>query len=241
MSAYKRKVKAEMEAQAAKAAQKCVMICVPAGDMCSTGFAYDLASMVGCTVHNAPDTNIVLNIARGTILPSLRTSLVKEALNAPGVTHILWLDSDMRFPKETLIHLLAREKDIVGASYATRRYPVEPVSFDKTLGQPGGAKAKYFVEPNDEGVFEVGATGMGVLLTSIKVFEQTPKPWFALGYAPESEEFQGEDIWFMLRAKEAGFTTYVDAELSKMVQHLGEFAYSHEEIWSVRDALKEQQ
>ena len=42
---------------------------------------------------------------------------------AVDATHILWLDSDMRFPADTLGRLLARNRDIVGANYCARRFP----------------------------------------------------------------------------------------------------------------------
>ena len=64
---------------------------------------------------------------RGTYLPQQRMTLVKEAFQS-GSTHILWIDSDMRFPKDALIRLLDRDLPIVGANYPMRRTPIIPTA-----------------------------------------------------------------------------------------------------------------
>jgi hypothetical protein len=94
-----------------------VAICFPSGDMVHADFALALAGLCNST---APlDTPIVNN--KSSIVAIARNNGVQRAqeLNAD---FILFLDSDMIFPRSTLHQLLAHNKDIVGATY-TKRVP----------------------------------------------------------------------------------------------------------------------
>ncbi|HEY6028335.1 MAG TPA: hypothetical protein VIV09_15670, partial [Pseudolabrys sp.] len=100
----------------------------PARDMVHTGYAFDLANMIGFTCATRPDITIGSYVSLGTMIFDQRIKLVREAMEE-GCDYILWLDTDMRFPKDTLIRLLAHDRDIVAANYVTRQIPPEPVSF----------------------------------------------------------------------------------------------------------------
>ena len=60
-------------------------------------------------------------------LPHNRSRCVERAFKLQA-THILWLDTDMRFPPDTLFRLLGRKKPIVGANYRARNPPVFPTA-----------------------------------------------------------------------------------------------------------------
>ena len=105
-----------------------VAVSIPCGDEVKTGFAYDLSNMMCATCLSRDDVELRLHTLKGTILPKSREELVFMALQQ-DYTHIFFLDSDMRFPRHSLLHLLARNAYVVGANYATRRYPVRPVTF----------------------------------------------------------------------------------------------------------------
>lgn len=64
--------------------------------------------------------------------------------------------------------------------------------------------------------------GFGVCLISTEVFKKTKKPWFMFGFNPRADDYVGEDVFFFARAKEAGFTAFVDHDLSQDVRHIGE-------------------
>lgn len=208
-----------------------VVICIPCGDQVSTGFMQDVVKMVAFTTAQAPEIQLRLNVLKGTLLPSMRATLAKEALVSDKVTHLFYLDSDMRFPPTALVRLLGHNKDIVAASYVTRRFPTIPVTFGFSLGTAD----RIYVEDTDTGLKEVGATGMGVFLVKAEVFRKTPKPWFALGYVESLDEFSGEDAWFCARATAAGFKTWIDCDLTKEVMHVGEFEFENHHSLIQRD------
>lgn len=179
------------------------MICIatPTRDVVQGGFAFDLVNLV----KHSTDTFFV--VSRGTLLPNQRTQLVKSALQGHA-SHILFIDSDMRFPEDTLEQLLADGKDIVGANCKHRQ----------ANKWTGGVTSK-----GKKGMQEVTQLGFGVTLIRTEVFIKMPEPWFATPY--DGEKFVGEDVFFCYKAKEAGYKVWIDHDLSQNVKHTGSKDY----------------
>lgn len=130
--------------------------------------------------------------------------------------YLMWLDSDVISTPELFVKLLSWKKDIVsglykmqgGAAYATVENWDE--EFFKTHGY-----FKFLTPQDIEGkkeLIEVNYTGMGFMLVKYGVFESLAYPWFKpiekrIG---KMVDFTMEDVSFCLRAKEAGFSIYVD-------------------------------
>lgn len=202
-----------------------VAICVPCRDQVCAGFSFDLAQLVG--FHAAAGMDLGLYHSPGTLIADQRVSLAKEAI-AAGATDLLWIDSDMRFPKNALQRLLARNQKIVAANYTTRVLPVHAVA------QIYDGNDWLYVPTRKEstGLEKVTAAGMGLMLTSADVFKAMPDPWFHIGYSTKNGKFLGEDISFCMHAAKAGFDTYIDHDVSKEVRHIGvlEFMHEHAEV-----------
>jgi hypothetical protein len=109
-----------------------VMIATPCTDMVKAGFALDLAMLYGLTCSYG-DVDCAVMQNKGTIIPQQRATLV-DAAQRFNASHILWLDSDMRFPKDTLFRLMKHEKPIVAANYARRRHPALPTAEHRDKG-----------------------------------------------------------------------------------------------------------
>ena len=206
-----------------------VAICIPCGDHVCASFALDLAKLVGHATRTGVET--VLLQAKGTLLPQQRAGLVSAAM-AADATHLLWLDSDMRFPKDALERLLAHDVPIVAANYPMRRHPILPVAQRNRDGH-------LFTGPYDSGLVPVDSCGMGVMLVQMAVFQALPKPWFILGYNRAEDGYVGEDYYFCQQARAKGFPIAVDQYLSREVQHLGELAYTHAHAEQTRQAYTE--
>lgn len=204
-----------------------VMLAMPCGEMVHADFAYDLARMVGYTQMVRPSTTLLLYHIKGTYLPRARAALANEAV-AQGCTHLLWLDSDMRFPKDTLLRLLAHGQPIVAANYSTRQPPFLPTALDMQC-QP------VF---EGEGLTDVRVCGMGVMLTACEVFEKMGKPHFALGYNRKDDDYAGEDTYFCEQARKAGYRVLVDWRLSGEVGHCGAFTFEMSHTKLTLDAAR---
>jgi hypothetical protein len=208
-----------------------VAILVPARDTVMTSFAYDLARAM--SFHTATtDDRVMLYTSHGTLIASQRMELARQALEEKA-DYLLWLDSDMRFPKETIGHLILRDKPIVAANYATRRMPVKPVAMMDDNGKIG----RVYTAPDSEGLQPVDYVGMGVMMTKREVFEKVEAPWFAIPYSTVGNHYIGEDVFFCKKAREAGFEVLVDHDLSHQVKHIGTFEYSHEGAWAMKEQV----
>lgn len=205
-----------------------VAICTPCQDSVSAGYALDLAKLVGTL-----DMPYTLIQSRGTIIPQQRATLVTLAQQW-GATHLLWLDSDMRFPPDTLHRLLDHGEPIVAANYPTRRQPILPTAEHKEHGL-------LFTGPDSEGLIEVSHVGMGVMLVDMQVFARMRQPWFQLGFTPKTNEYIGEDVFFLRRARGDGYRTLVDQGLSREVRHTGEMEFRAEHANVTRDIHNQRQ
>src|SRR5690554_3424171 len=93
-----------------------VVIAIPAHDNVPAHFAADLAGLIAQTAQALPDeVTLGVQMVKGTYVHQARQDLMIHMLEN-GATHILWLDSDMRFPPETLLHLLQHNLPVVGAN-----------------------------------------------------------------------------------------------------------------------------
>lgn len=207
---------------------KSVSVCIPSQDHCAAWFAYDLARLVGYSVAQGLGVNVCL--CKTAYLPSMRRELAKLAIGS-GADSLLFLDSDMRFPKDALVRLLRHKEPIVAASYSMRRLPLAPVAFDGyTQGQ------LHYVANDAEGLEEVASVGMGCFLIDLDVFKKLDEPWFANEYDAALDDYIGEDVHFCRKAREAGYRILVDAKLTNEMGHLGEWNFTNAQLneWTER-------
>lgn len=206
--------------------QKKVVVCIPTHDRWLAGFGFDFAHMIGFFVGNPaciPPPQLAIHYCMTSLLHDGRQQLVNAAKQSGG-THILWLDNDMRFPKETLHILLHHEKEIVGVNYMTRRPPFRFTA----KGMDGD---ECVTNKSKTGLEEVSHIGFGCLLTDIRVFEGDG-PHFSFGWeaVEGGKGFRpvGEDVHFCRLAQAKKFKVYVDHDLSNQIGHIGEFTYTPE-------------
>lgn len=216
-----------------------IAIAVCSRDTVKAGFAFDLAKMVAfIAMHGIAPGKMELCILnnRGTLIVNQRHELVVEAMRNE-CDAILWLDDDMRFPPDTLFRLLAHDVPVVAANYCTRKEPVHPVAFTH-VDRANPAMYRYcWTEKDSTGLEQVDTVGMGVMLTHISAFLSISPPAFNLTWNEAGAGFEGEDIYFCLKLREAGVKVMVDHDLSKLIQHDGEHAYEllvDGQIWKER-------
>lgn len=211
-----------------------VAVCIPSRGQCDFGFTMDLATMFGFTVGNDVATVSLLG-QEATYIHCNRNDLARRALNIEQVTHLLWLDDDMRFPKDTLYRLLKHNEAFVGTNYSTRKTPSVPVTCEKIFPELGKPAKRLITPEGATGLADVEAVGFGCVLVRREVFEETPFPWFECRYDYDRKLHIGEDIWFSMLATNAGFRIKVDQGLSDdLVGHVGKWDYRmrHARTWA---------
>lgn len=202
-----------------------IAIAVPSHDNCPIGFAGDLAAMAMYSREKlGPEIEIGICMIGGTYIHSARRKILRMCMDQK-CTHILWLDSDMRFPQDTLVRLLNHQKDLVGINYANRIFPTGFVAFKKLDDE---VSIRLETLPESTGLVEVDALGFGALLMTQAVFKVLPPldedPWFTYDWKQGGIEV-GEDVHFCKLVKRRGITLYVDQDLSKDCGHVGVMTY----------------
>lgn len=192
-----------------------VAICIPSQSMVHADMAMALTGLCAHSVFGA--ALAVLN-EKNSMITDARNKLVKRALDF-GADWLLFIDSDMIFPMDALMRLIAHDKDIVGATYNKRVHPYE------TLGR--------FVGPGRDisggGLIEAELLPGGFLLVRASVFKALSDPmrqqqiWFREHYdEAEPNRCISEDYAFCIAARAKGFRIWCDLDLTNKLGHIGE-------------------
>ncbi len=200
-----------------------VAICVPSNDMVHADFAMCLAALAFSTRNP-----IALLNTKGSLVVTNRNTLVEQAAEL-GCEWLLFLDSDLLFPRDTIARLLAHGKDIVGATYCKRVPPYEVLG--RTLSGERLEAAS--------GLVEVAGLPTGCLLVRRSVFDALRRPYFRTPAHEDGDvegmpaHIEGEDYYFCRVAREAGFSVWLDVDLTMQTGHIGQQIFAiptHEEV-----------
>lgn len=211
--------------------KKLIAVCLPVEGSMKALTGFDLMALTQWTARNRPDISMV-PITRSGILPDNRNWITRAALEGPA-THLFWLDSDMRFPKDALARLVDWNEPIVGTNYITRKLPPRPTA--KMLAQDGISFVDYPIARGATGLERVDVIGFGCVLIRSDVFRKLPEPWFHMPWVSTDLMHCGEDGWFCLQAAEAGYKVLIDRGLSRELRHIGEIEIS----WDEYDAVQQ--
>lgn len=188
------------------------MIAVPCMDQVPAQFAQSLA-----TLKKAGACVVAFQV--GSLIYTSRNNLAALAIKN-GVDYILWLDSDMMFPPETLEAMLKTIKEqegdvILTGMYCRRVAPYHPTLF-KTLDiENENATWTDFKEIPD-GLFEVEGCGFGCVLAPTSAFVDVQAK-FGRMFSPIGDV--GEDLSFCWRARQAGWKFICDPSIE--LGHVG--------------------
>lgn len=149
---------------------------------------------------------------RGCYVEDNRNGCVEYAMNmekAGGFefTHLLWIDTDMKFPGDALVRLLSHGKDIVGANYRQRTVPYNFVAVYED------GTDNHILEP---GLHRMRQMPTGLLLTKFEIYRRMGYPWFPAGLRHQARD----DIAFCRKAVEMGYEIWCDHDLTKQVWHI---------------------
>lgn len=212
-----------------------VGIAMVAGDMMHTRTAQDLCAMRLRMAMNGIDHAYTQE--GGTVLATARNKAVKGLLEE-GCSHVLFVDSDMRFPAYTVERMLQWDKPVIAANCAKRRRPTGPTARVKN-DSIGGESVTLFPDPEQHDLAKVESVGTGLMLIKADVFLTIKYPWFATPWVERDQEHMGEDIHFCYRCWEADIPIYVDQGLSWHVRHIGVHEFSMADTLAEMEAIKQ--
>lgn len=199
-----------------------IVIGVPSGGNPEIGFLNSLSTLTGALA--GAGIQYILVVIESCNLLANRYNIVQFALRQSDVTHILWIDDDMRFDIAAFKHLLAAGVPCVGVSVLKRK--AEPIF---TCTTPEGMQ--IIVNKDSTGLVKTDGLGLGMTLMDVNIFRLLDPPWFYFTFVPEIDDYDGEDtILFREIREKLGIDTYVSLDASKHVDHIGKKVYSWKDI-----------
>jgi len=218
-----------------------IAINFPSTDHVHSDFAVDLARLISYTEHHVGDQikALLVNGVSGSIVHKARQELAEQA-ERQRADYSLWIDSDMRFPRDALVRLLNRQVDIVGVNYVTRKQPMRPVALKTIRTVEGGPGVYLGTDEASTGLEEVEAIGFGMVLIHGSVWSRIgPPPWFLFEYDRDLDTHVGEDVYFCRLAREHGLKIMVDHDLSKEIRHIGQWEFRLDHLQMLEEAAEE--
>lgn len=184
--------------------------------MVPASFALRLAELVAFTRQYGPYEDVTVNFVASSYIHAGQEQALEEAIGV-GATHVLWLETDMGFPKDTAIRLTEHNRPVVATNAVMRHYPIRFTAI----------KQGHRLATEDEsfGLEEVDECGLAVMLMRTDVVNNLTKPWFRHEYDHQTGREIGHDAIFCRRLREAGHRIYIDHDLSKEIEHIGLHAF----------------
>jgi hypothetical protein len=187
----------------------------PTRDTVPAAFAVDVAQLYAKTRERGPWATVTLGFVASTYIHVGREWFLEASIKQ-GATHVLWLDTDMSVPPETAIRLAWHEQPIVACNYVVR----QPSGLF-TAARDG---ERIATTAASTGLEAVDYVGMGAMLMRTDVVQGLGRPWFRHGLNELGGDV-GEDVMFCRGLGAAGYTIWIDHDLSKEIGHIGQTTY----------------
>ena len=195
-----------------------ILIAVPCMDTVAAQFSQALAML-------EKEGKTLVSFVIGSLIYNSRNDLVKQAMTL-DCSHILWLDSDMVFPPETLKYLFKEMEetgaDFISGLYFRRCAPFSPVAFD-TLEIKDGKATWTDYTGELSGLHEVGAVGFGCALVKTDMLLEMAATYGDF-FGPIANV--GEDLAFCWRARQLGYKILLDCNLK--LGHVGHTVFTQQ-------------
>jgi len=196
----------------------------PTRDTVPAAFAVDAAHIYAYTRERGPwGSDVTLGFIPSPYIHVGREQFLEAAIKQ-GATHVLWLDTDMSVPRELAVLLAMHDQPIVACNYRVRQPSGLFTAFRDGLRIP--------TRSDSTGLEAVEYCGMGAMLMRTDIVTGLGRPWFRHGLNEFGGDI-GEDVMFCRGLGRAGYTVYIDHDLSKLVDHIGQHTYRTVEVETV--------
>ena len=139
----------------------------------------------------------------------IRNAMLKQAI-LDGHDKALFVDDDTKFRPEHVDMLLARNLEIVGGSYLTRR----------AENAICAVRNNAWVSPDVRGLLHVNMVGCGFMMLDLEFIKNLPTPWFRYEFYQNEHGERDQtsaDFGLCLHAESCGYKIYCDCDC--IVEH----------------------
>jgi GT2 family glycosyltransferase len=197
-----------------------ILIAIPsAGDIMPETFV----SLYNMTVPEGIETE--LKTFYGYSIDEVRNNMASYAVSH-NFNGIMFVDSDMKLPKDTLVRMINLNKEVVACLYLRKSEDEEKIEaffFDTNPDPDVKFPRKRILKEDIKGnsIIELAAFGFGCVLIKTKVFEKIEYPYFK--FIVNGAERIGEDVFFCNKLREKQIKMYSVEDLR--VSHIGKKEY----------------
>ena len=189
-----------------------VLIAIPSGD-------YMPVLTVSCIMNLEREPQDEFRLMTGSLVYNARTHLVNDALK-DGFTHVLFVDSDMTFPSDTLNRLIEHGVDVCTAICYGRHFPFAPCAYMSV--RKGGKNKTGITTPIEVSdtmpeLFQIDGCGSAMILVKTDVYKKMLEKY---GEWYEPKWNLGEDLAFTERLKGLGIPIWCDSTIQ--IGHIGQ-------------------
>jgi GT2 family glycosyltransferase len=153
-------------------------------------------------------------------------NLIASWIEKGPFDYLFSVDYDISFPPDTLVKLLAHDKDIVSGVYRQRIPDRQTIELFENNEQ-GGYTHIPWQKIKGRGLVEIGACGFGCVLIKKEVMVKIGYPQFLYKSAVDHKDTFSEDLFFARRAQQEGFKLYADTSI--LCDHTGSFVFRVED------------
>ncbi len=202
-----------------------IMVATPTytGDLVHKYVESYTSAAIYCLFHKV---ELELKIVSGaSLIQYARNQLIREFLEDPTYTHLMWIDADVGFDPRAIMTLLNHDKDVVGGVYPMKSMPVE-WPYDAMPGEQTSTLHRANILPG------------GFMLCSRKsmqaVADAADEYWHYTGgmryltkhvmdLTLENKKLLGEDVILCRKLQLAGFDIWVEPDIA--FSHTGRFEW----------------
>lgn len=148
-----------------------------------------------------------IGVTDRTYTATAQNTLVEDFLADEEATHLFMTEMDMILPDDTILKLLALDKDIAAGLYFLRGGDGQPCLYQKVLTPRDHPYPMSPVRlfPTDR-PFKADCPGLGCVLFKRSVFETLTFPWFEV---KSGDRGHGSDLYFFTHVRDAGIEVWV--------------------------------
>ena len=139
-----------------------------------------------------------------------------------GYDYLFSVDSDISFNPDTLVKLLAHDKDFVSGLYIQRK-PGQHVLEIYEPTPTGGVANMPYGKLKGRSIVEIAGAGFGCVLIKAEVMKAIGYPQFEYHSAIDHSNTVSEDVDFCRKAREKGFKLWADPNI--LCRHTGSFTF----------------
>lgn len=200
-----------------------ILVAIPSGENIPV-------ETVRCLLALKPVGQVDVQIHDGSLVYYARECLAANAVTQ-GFDWVFWLDSDMTFTPTILEDLLKNDRDICAGLFFRRKPPCTPAYWSRLRMGIGDDKEEVpLLDYPRDTPFEVDAMGMAAVLMRTKVLAEMLERYGATFHPLKG---YGEDISFCIRAKNMGYSLYVDPRVK--VGHKAQTIVTEETYLALKD------